>query len=136
LKFVEPTRLAQTARKPSLRLLDICYGLGYNTAAALATIWAINPNCCVEVVGLEINPVVPQAAIAHHLLSYWNPDYTRLLTQLATEHQVHTDRLQATLLIGDARAMIGLLHQSGFQADAIFWTHFHPNCPNCGLLNF
>jgi len=137
LKFVEPTRLAQTARKPSLRLLDICYGLGYNTAAALATIWAINPNCCVEVVGLEINPVVPQAAIAHHLLSYWNPDYTRLLTQLATEHQVHTDRLQATLLIGDARAMIGLLHQSGFQADAIFLDPFSPpNCPQLWTIEF
>lgn len=137
LKFVEPTHLAQKASQPSLRLLDICYGLGYNTAAALATIWAINPNCCVEVVGLEINPVVPQAAIAHHLLSYFHPDYIKILTQLATEHQVHTSHLQATLLIGDARATIELVHQSGFQADAIFLDPFSPpNCPQLWTIEF
>jgi len=137
LKFVEPTQLAQKASKPSLRLLDICYGLGYNTAAALATIWAINPNCCVEVVGLEINPVVPQAAIAHHLLSCCHPDYIKILTQLATEHQVHNSHLQATLLIGDARATIGLVQRSGFQADAIFLDPFSPpNCPQLWTIEF
>lgn len=25
-----------------LRILDICYGLGYNTAAALETVWAVD----------------------------------------------------------------------------------------------
>jgi hypothetical protein len=39
-------------------------GLGYNTAAALQTIWAVNPNCYVEVIGLELNASVPIAAIA------------------------------------------------------------------------
>jgi tRNA U34 5-methylaminomethyl-2-thiouridine-forming methyltransferase MnmC len=51
-KFVEPTQLATAAQKPILRLLDICYGLGYNTDAALQTIWAV---CDVEVIGLELN---------------------------------------------------------------------------------
>lgn len=136
MKFVEPTQLADKARKPSLQLLDICYGLGYNTAAALATIWAINPYCCVEVVGLELNPAVPKAAIAHHLLSCWS-DYTQVLTRLAIEHQVQTDRLKATLLIGDARATIELVHQSGFQADAIFLDPFSPpNCPQLWTVEF
>src|SRR3712207_611868 len=72
LKFVEPCQLAQKAQKPVLRLLDVCYGLGYNTAAALETIWANNPKCRVELVGLELDPAVPKAAIAHDLVSSWS----------------------------------------------------------------
>jgi hypothetical protein len=41
-KFVEPTQIAEKVRgkvksNQSLRILDVCYGLGYNTAAAVET---------------------------------------------------------------------------------------------------
>ncbi|WP_181256706.1 tRNA (5-methylaminomethyl-2-thiouridine)(34)-methyltransferase MnmD [Merismopedia glauca] len=65
LKFIEPTQLRQKARMDRLCLLDICYGLGYNTAVAIEAIWQINPDCVVEVVALESDIAVPQAAIAH-----------------------------------------------------------------------
>jgi len=136
-KFVEPTQLAIAAQKPVLRLLDICYGLGYNTAAALQTIWAVNPSCCVEVIGLELNPVVPQAAIAHHLFDNWNCNYIEILKELAFEHQVQTPCLKAKLLIGDARTTIKLVHQSGFWADAIFLDPFSPpQCPQLWTVEF
>ena len=136
-KFVEPTHLRQKAQQPLLRLLDVCYGLGYNTAAALATIWAVNPSCYVEVVGLEFNSAVPQAAIAHQLLNMWPQPIPQILTQLAVEHQVQTDRLKATLLMGDARATIGLVQESGFQGDAIFLDPFSPpNCPQLWTVEF
>ncbi|WGV26274.1 tRNA (5-methylaminomethyl-2-thiouridine)(34)-methyltransferase MnmD [Halotia branconii] len=137
LKFVAPTQLATSAHKPVLRLLDICYGLGYNTAAALQTIWTVNPSCNVELIGLELNPSVPQAAIAHHLFDNWNYDHTAILTQLAFEQQVQTDRLKAKLLIGDARTSIKLVHQLGFQADAIFLDPFSPpQCPQLWTVEF
>ncbi|MCC5658735.1 hypothetical protein LC608_17425 [Nostoc sp. XA010] len=136
-KFVEPTQLTTVAQKPVLRLLDICYGLGYNTAAALQTIWAVNPNCSVEVIGLELNPAVPQAAIAHHLFDNWNCNYIEILSQLAFEHQVQIPRLKAKLLIGDARTTITLLRQSGFWADAIFLDPFSPpQCPQLWTVEF
>jgi tRNA U34 5-methylaminomethyl-2-thiouridine-forming methyltransferase MnmC len=137
LKFVEPTQLRQKARQQtSLRLLDVCYGLGYNTAAALAAIWEVNPNCDVEVVGLELDPTVPPAAIAHHLLDDWLLAVPQL-TQLATTHQVTTDRLQAKLLLGDARQSIQTLQASGFQADAIFLDPFSPpTCPQLWTVEF
>jgi tRNA U34 5-methylaminomethyl-2-thiouridine-forming methyltransferase MnmC len=137
LKFVDPTQLALRANKPTLRLLDVCYGLGYNTAAALQAIWAVNPNCYVEVIGLEMNPAVPQAAIAHDLFDNWGYEYTQILTQLAFEHQVLQHRLKATLLIGDARNSMRFVNNSGFQADAIFLDPFSPpHCPQLWTIEF
>ncbi|MEH2080351.1 MAG: MnmC family methyltransferase [Nostoc sp.] len=136
-KFVEPTQLAIAAQKPILRLLDVCYGLGYNTAAALQTIWNVNPSCCVEVIGLELNPAVPQAAIAHQLFDNWNCNYIEILKKLAFEHQVQTPCLKAKLLIGDARTMITLVRQLGFWADAIFLDPFSPpQCPQLWTVEF
>ncbi|MEH2165406.1 MAG: MnmC family methyltransferase [Nostoc sp.] len=136
-KFVEPTQLATAGQKPILRLLDICYGLGYNTAAALQTIWTVNPSCCVEVIGLELNPAVPQAAIAHHLFDNWNCNYIEILKKLAFEHQVQTPCLKAKLLIGDARTTITLVRQLGFWADAIFLDPFSPpQCPQLWTVEF
>lgn len=137
LKFVVPTQLAVRAHKPVLRLLDVCYGLGYNTAAALQTIWASHPNCQVEVIGLELNPSVPKAAIAHQLFDNWEYEYTEILQELAFEHQVQTERLSAKLLIGDARKTLSLVHQSGFSADAIFLDPFSPpQCPHLWTVEF
>ncbi|MCM0591776.1 MAG: tRNA (5-methylaminomethyl-2-thiouridine)(34)-methyltransferase MnmD [Gloeotrichia echinulata DVL01] len=137
LKFVVPTQLAARAHKPVLRLLDVCYGLGYNTAAALQTIWSVNPNCRVEVIGLELNPSVPKAAIAHQLFDNWDYQYTEILSQLAFEYEVQTECLNAKLHIGDARKMIRLVHQSGFLADAIFLDPFSPpQCPHLWTVEF
>jgi len=137
LKFVDSTQLAKQANKPALRLLDVCYGLGYNTAAALQTIWAINPTCYVEVIGLELNAAVPQAAIAHNLFDSWACEYTQILTQLAFEHQVQTERFAAKLLIGDARSSIQLINQSKFLSHAIFLDPFSPpQCPHLWTIEF
>ncbi|MFN6496490.1 MAG: tRNA (5-methylaminomethyl-2-thiouridine)(34)-methyltransferase MnmD [Nostoc sp. DedQUE01] len=136
-KFVEPTQLTKAAQKPVLRLLDVCYGLGYNTAAALQTIWAVNPNCKVEVIGLELNPAVPQAAIAHKLFDNWNCNYIEILSQLAFKNQVQTACLKAKLLIGDARKTIAVVRESDFWADAIFLDPFSPpQCPQLWTVEF
>lgn len=137
LKFSVPTQLAFAANKSKLRLVDVCYGLGYNTAAALQTIWEVNPNCHVEVIGLELNAAVPQAAIAHHLYENWGYKYTQILAQLACSHQVVQDYLTANLLIGDARSTIQLVNKSGFKADAIFLDPFSPPlCPQLWTIEF
>ncbi len=137
LKFVEPTQLKQKAPQSSLKLLDVCYGLGYNTAAALETIWDINPKCYVELIGLELDPTVPAAAPAHQLLNSFRPPIPEILTELATFHQVQTEQLQAQLLIGDARKTIQQVQQAGILADAIFLDPFSPpSCPQLWTVEF
>jgi tRNA U34 5-methylaminomethyl-2-thiouridine-forming methyltransferase MnmC len=137
-KFVEPTRLTQLAAQASVvSLLDICYGLGYNTAAALTAIWQVNPNCRVEWIGLESNLDVPQAAIAHHCLQGWNTSIQAILAQLATTQSVRTPVLHAQLILGDARHTIPQVCQLGFKADAIFLDPFSPpTCPQLWTVEF
>ncbi|NJL10089.1 MAG: hypothetical protein HC908_07705 [Calothrix sp. SM1_7_51] len=137
LKFVEPTQLAQKAKRGKLCILDVCYGLGYNTAAALQTIWKINPNCLVEIIALELNPKVPQAAINNNLFENFFLEHTNILTQLAFEYRVTAQYLTANLLIGDARNIILQVYQSGFKADAIFLDPFSPpKCPQLWTIEF
>lgn len=134
-KFVQPTLLVEQAERSSFRLLDICYGLGYNTAAALEAVWRVNPTCHIEVMGLELDKAVPQAAIAHHLLKSWHPEIQELLTTLAQTYFVETPRFKAELLLGDARQVLQHMKQTSF--DAIFLDPFSPpRCPQLWTIEF
>lgn len=137
-KFVIPMRLAELAKTRSqLQLLDVCYGLGYNTAAALTTIWSVNPDCQVDWYGLELNAAVPQAAIAHGFLDQWSAPICDLLRQLAESQQAKGDRFHGQLYLGDARQQLPAIVQSGVQADAIFLDPFSPpHCPQLWTVEF
>lgn len=137
-KFVEPCLLAEKVKiNNSIQLLDICYGLGYNAAAALETIWSINPNCFVELIALELDPIISQQAIAHQLLAQWSAPIPQLLKDLAETHRLETPYLKAQLLLGDARKTLQQIQQSNFQADAIFLDPFSPpKCPQLWSLEF
>ncbi|WP_088894431.1 tRNA (5-methylaminomethyl-2-thiouridine)(34)-methyltransferase MnmD [Leptolyngbya ohadii] len=137
VKFAKATDLPEKAARDRLYLLDVCYGLGYNTAAALETVWAVNPDCQVQLYGLEWDATVPQGAIVPPLLQSWSPDVQTVLKSLAENHICQTERLQAQLLIGDARQTIDQVIQSGFTADAIFFDPFSPRrCPQLWTVEF
>lgn len=136
-KFAQATELAIKAQSGQIRLLDVCYGLGYNTAASLETIWANNPHCQVELYALELDVSVPVAAIAPELLQIWSPPVQKILQTIAQTHQCQTQALQATLLVGDARQTVQSLAPSGWQADAIFFDPFSPRrCPQLWTVEF
>ncbi|MDX2229944.1 MAG: MnmC family methyltransferase [Leptolyngbyaceae cyanobacterium bins.349] len=136
-KFAQATDLTAQAKQGTVCLLDVCYGLGYNTAAALEVIWAANPVCQIEWVGLELDATVPLAAIAPAFLQGWSLPVQATLQAIAETHSHQTSTLQATLRIGDARQTIQSLAASGFQADAIFFDPFSPRrCPQLWTVEF
>ncbi|MGB7443154.1 MAG: MnmC family methyltransferase [Coleofasciculaceae cyanobacterium] len=137
IKFVEPCQLVKKSQQPRLKIIDICYGLGYNSASALETIWANNPSCQVELVALELDQAVAKAAIAYNLLNSWSQPIPQLLEVLANSGQIQTEQLQAQLLLGDARITIQKLSQSNWKADAIFLDPFSPRrCPQLWTIEF
>lgn len=137
-KFVLPCQLREKAREnEALTLLDLCYGLGYNSAAALEAIWQENPHCRVELIGLEVNANVPRTAISYHLLDAWLPPVPKLLAQLAENERLLTPNLNASLWIADARPTLKQLCTDGLQADAIFLDPFSPpKCPQLWTVEF
>lgn len=137
-KFVVPCRLPQLAQTQArIQLLDVCYGLGYNTAAALTAIWQVNPACHVTLFALESDLQVPRQAIANHLLQGYPTTIQALLNRLAEEQQVETETLTATLAIGDARQTVRQALPPDWQADAIFLDPFSPpKCPQLWTVEF
>jgi tRNA U34 5-methylaminomethyl-2-thiouridine-forming methyltransferase MnmC len=139
-KFSVPTQLEYQAQKPVVRLLDICYGLGYNTATAIQTIWSKNPNCYIEIIALELNQAIPKAAITHQLFNSWNCESHNILDilmKIAETGYLEAKNLKANLLLGDARITIQQVIASGFKADAIFLDPFSPpQCPQLWTIEF
>ena len=138
VRYIKPCQIKQLAAKQStIRLLDICYGLGYNTAAALEAIWSVNPECRVELIALEISADVPRQAIACDLLSQWQTPVPLLLSQLGNKAVVREKFLTADLLLGDARQTIQSVVNQGWKADAIFLDPFSPRkCPQLWTVEF
>lgn len=136
-KYAQATDLVEKATLGQVCLLDVCYGLGYNTAAALETIWAANPDCQVKLYGLELDQSVPLAAAQPPLINIWSEPTQTILRGLAADCQFTTPQLQARLLIGDARQTIQQLSQIEFTADAIFFDPFSPRrCPQLWTVDF
>jgi len=137
-KFVLACQLAQKAfQTDHLCLLDICYGLGYNSASALERIWSVNPHCQVTLIALELDLNVPRQAIAYHLLDQWADPIPQWLKKLALEGRVESPLLKAELLSGDARLTLQQVLKSGFKADAIFLDPFSPpKCPQLWTVEF
>jgi tRNA U34 5-methylaminomethyl-2-thiouridine-forming methyltransferase MnmC len=136
-KFVEPSYLLEKAKfSTELSILDICYGLGYNSAAALSGIWSINPDCKINLIALESDNNVPRQAIKYHLLNQWEKPISSILTDLAFNYQVKTDKFNGQLFISDARITIQQI-QNTIKVDAIFLDPFSPpKCPQLWTVDF
>lgn len=136
-KFVRPCRLDRLPleRDPDdpIRLLDICFGLGYNSGLALETIWQVRPDCPVEVIGLERSPEVPRQAWQVGVGSTWS--FGQEWQHLIEQGSWQSPRWRGTLLWGDARQT--LLQVPPGWADAVFLDPFSPSvCPELWTVDF
>lgn len=136
-KYAIPTLLPKKSAGGHLRILDVCYGLGYNSAAALDAIWRSHPNCTIEIIALELDQSVPISAVEHNLLADWEDPIPQLLAQLARTETIDTPSLKARLIFGDARQTIQQVVAESFKADAIFLDPFSPlSCPQLWTIEF
>ncbi|MBU0461571.1 MAG: hypothetical protein KJ574_03210, partial [Nanoarchaeota archaeon] len=52
-KFAEPCKIAELAKAGKIKILDVCFGLGYNSCAAIDAAKKANKDCEIDIVGLE-----------------------------------------------------------------------------------
>ncbi len=134
-KFVVATDLRDRALGDRVVILDVCYGLGYNSGAAIEAVLGVNPDCQINLYGLELDPTVPLGAIVPQLLEIWPPSVQAVLIGLAEKQRFRSENIDATLLIGDARLRAGEL--AGIKADVIFFDPFSPkHCPELWTVEF
>lgn len=138
VRYIKPCLLEQLAsQRSTIRILDVCYGLGYNSAAALEAIWSVNPQCHIELICLEINATVPQQAVKHRLLNDWHKPIPSILAELLNKSIVFQQYINAKLILGDARLTARSLVEQNWQADAIFLDPFSPRkCPQLWTVDF
>ena len=131
-KFIEPSKLVKFAENnKEIRILDVCFGLGYNTAAAIDALFYYDTNnhkkIKLSITVLENDPAVFEliASLKPNFKSYW------LIKKLsATNTSISENNIEIKLLVGDARDSVKLLNKSKQKFDFCFFDPFSPKkCP-------
>jgi tRNA U34 5-methylaminomethyl-2-thiouridine-forming methyltransferase MnmC len=135
LKFIVPSGIVRKAMtQPAIHLLDVCFGLSYNTAAALDSL-AHLPDLSIEVIGLENNLQSLETAIQANFLNIWSERTQTLIKELCRHQRVTADQITLQLLVADARQTIAQVPDQW--ADAIFFDPFSPRvCPQLWTIDF
>lgn len=141
LKYVVPGRLHERLTTGPVRLLDICFGLGYNSLLACETALAAGGK--LEIIALEMDKTVVRRAAAElsgiSEVLEWNKVLDELLQNGFWQHE----GISITILWGDARhtaplpevqkARFNLIWLDAFstQKNSELWTvdffrHLHP----------
>ncbi|MEK6937429.1 MAG: MnmC family methyltransferase [Nanoarchaeota archaeon] len=121
-KYAVPCKIAELARSNGkIKILDVCSGMGYNGAMAIDVALEANPDCEIEVIGLEYDPKTIQ------WIQEVNPPikcyvWFKQLNPQKLEFQ--QGKVQVKFILGDARETCKRLPPEYF--DAIFFDPFSP----------
>ena len=130
-KFVLPAQLDRFPSGGCLRVLDVCFGLGYNTAALMAAL----PNAggpSLECWGLELDRSPLRLALAEsRFIALWPKHVVAALGALSVDGYWQDSRRQllVQMLWGDARQQLQNLPKD-LRLDLILLDAFSPGkCP-------
>lgn len=120
-KYTVPCKIKELAKTGKVKILDVCFGMGYNSAMAITVALEENPDCEIEVVGLEYDTNIIS------LIQEVNPPiaffakYKRLTPQCL---EFKEGNVSVKVLLGDARETVKALSENNF--DAVFFDPFSP----------
>jgi tRNA U34 5-methylaminomethyl-2-thiouridine-forming methyltransferase MnmC len=129
-KFVAPAQLERFPPGSRLRVLDLCVGLGYNSAALLEA--AQRRQLALEWIGLELDPRPLALALADAgFRRQWQPSTLTALEQLQREGRWSSGGSEGLWHLGDARQQLApVLQQWAGQCDLVLHDAFSPGrCP-------
>ena len=121
-KYTVPCRIRELAQKNGrVCILDVCFGMGYHSAMAISEALAENPNCEIEVVGLEYDPeIISRIQEVNPQIPFFI--HYKKLTLGALEFQ--QENVHVNVILGDARETVKQLSAHHF--DAVFFDPFSP----------
>ena len=142
-KFVAPAQLERFAAGTRLRVLDVCVGLGYNSAALLEA--AEDQGLAIDWIGLELDPRPLALALGDPgFRTLWRPSTLSALQQLHEQGHWLSGTCEragssgGSWRLGDARRhLASVLQQWQGQCDLVLHDAFSPgHCPELWTVEF
>lgn len=132
-KFAEPCGIRELAISGHVRILDICFGLGYNSCAAIDTALKENPECRIEIVALEkdikildeiknLNPSFKNYKIIKDLIK--NENHKIIQDLIKNNFKFKNRNIEMELMVGRAEETITSIKNIKF--NAVFLDPFSP----------
>ncbi len=134
LKFTAPSNL-QRFKGKSLNVLDICFGLGYNSASLLNEL--IKQKSYLNLYALEIDKKPLKYSLRNEsYLKLWAPKVKTIFKSLYRKDYFEDQFFKCSLLWGDAREKINVIPTS-LKFDLIYLDGFSPQkCPQVWTIEF
>jgi len=134
LKFTATSNL-QRFKGKSLNVLDICFGLGYNSASLLNEL--IKQKSYLNLYALEIDKKPLEYSLRNEsYLKLWAPKIKTIFESLYRKDYFEDQSFKCSLLWGDAREKINII-PSSIKFDLIYLDGFSPQkCPQLWTIEF
>ena len=134
-KYSEPCKIKELAKKGEIKILDVCFGLGYNSAAALETALNSNSECKMEIIGLENDEGILNKALE---LDPKIKHYDLIQETIKNKDKKYEkNNIKIQILLGDAQETIKEIQKTKKQFDAVFFDPFSPRkCPELWTAEF
>ena len=134
LKFTSTSNL-QRFKGKSLNVLDICFGLGYNSASLLDEL--IKQKSYLNLYALEIDKKPLEYSLGKEsFLKLWAPKVKKIFESLYRKDYFEDQFFKCSILWGDARKKINII-PSSIKFDLIYLDGFSPQkCPQLWTIEF
>ena len=134
IKFINPSNLKRFNDK-SLNVLDICFGLGYNSASLFNNL--IRQNSFINWYALEIDKKPLNYSLGNKSFQkLWHPKVLKIFKELSKNSKYKDQSFVCDILWGDAREKIKNI-PANIKFDLIFLDGFSPQkCPQVWSVEF
>ena len=134
IKFINPSDLKRYKDK-SLNVLDICFGLGYNSASLFNNL--IRQNSFINWYALEIDKKPLEYSLGNKSFQkLWYPKVLKIFKELSENSQYKDQSFECDILWGDAREKINNI-PANIKFDLIYLDGFSPQkCPQVWSVEF
>jgi len=134
IKFTKPSELNRFKNK-SINALDICFGLGYNSASLINEL--INLNTTLNLYALEIDKKPLAYSLKNNsFLKLWHPKILKIFESLYLKNHFEEENFKCKIIWGDARKTINNI-PSKIDFDLIYLDGFSPQkCPQLWTIEF
>jgi len=134
IKFTNPSGLDRFKNK-SLNVLDICFGLGYNSASLFSDL--IKQNSLLNWYALEIDKKPLEYSLKNnYFLELWHPKVSKIFDLLYQKNQFEDQFFKCKILWGEAREEINNIPPR-IKFDLIYLDGFSPQkCPQVWTVEF